>query len=179
MSFYNVYIGGKAEFGDGSKWKLLYKIDQDLLNPFPLEAKYGVRDGAFVLPEVRAKSFWSDDFAAWFALTACSGLYVGEPENGGPKILTRLTAFNLTSCRGACEATSANGMFLCSLKAVFECETLGYDRGLGMTACYRRGQVSALVEFRVAVERGVGEWLQGPSYPLFGRWPDMSNENDL
>ena len=167
MSFYNVYIGGKAEFGDGSKWKLFYLSNQDYSNGFPLEFSHSEGNGAFVLSEEQAKGFWSADFAAWFVLTACSGLYVGEPEKGGPKALTKLTEFNLTACRRACKAASENGRFMCSLKAVFKCATLGY--GLGGTASYRHDQSDALVEFRAAVEKDSP--LEDPRRVLFDEWP--------
>ena len=170
----NVYIGGKAEFADGSKWNLLYLADREYLNGFPLKFEHSAGNGAFILSESQAKGFWSDDFAAWFALTACSGLYVGEPEKGGPKILTKLTAFVPAACRGACEATSANGRFMCSLKAVFECMTCGYAPGLGGTFCYRYGQSGALVEFRIAMEKGVPP--RDPRRVLFDEWPRIFND---
>lgn len=169
MSFYNVYIGGKAEFGDGSKLNLLYLNDQNASNNFPLKFEHSPGDGAFVLSEDQVRSFWSNDFSACFVMTACSGLYVGEPEKGGPKILTKLTAFAPSTCRRACEATSANGRFMCSLKAVFECMTRGYDLGLGGTFCYRYGQSGALVEFRIAMEKG--DSPQDPRRVLFDEWP--------
>lgn len=166
----NVYIGGKAEFADGLKWNLLYLPDQDCVNPFPLEFEHSAGNGAFILSEDQAKGFWSNDFAAWFVLTVCSGLYVGEPEKGGPKILAKLTEFNLTACRRACKAASENGRFMCSLKAVFKCDALGYGRGLGSRAfSYLCDRISALVEFRIAVEKG--DSPQDPRRVLFDEWP--------
>lgn len=168
MSSYNVYIGGKADFGDGSKWNLLYLPNQNYSNRFPLEFVHNV-GSAFVLSESQAKK-WSDDFAAWFVLTACSGLYVGEPENGDlMKILLNLTEFEIGACYRACEATSADGRFMCSLKAVFECDTVGCDQSLGRTTSYRYNQSGVLVEFRVAVEKGGP--LEDPRRVLFDEWP--------
>ena len=171
MSSYNIYIGGKAEFNDGSKWNLLYLPNQDYSNGFPLKFEHSVGNGAFILSEGQAKK-WSDDFAAWFAMTACWGLYVGEPEKGGPKILTKLAALaevDMGACRRACEAASENGRFMCALKAVFDCDMLSYDRGLGKTASYRHDRISALVEFRVAVEKDSP--LEDPRRVLFDEWP--------